>query len=516
MLKTISNEEHLQQPTIHIEDMEEAEEQVMNNNDGSSKKKVVSRISMFFQQKKEKQKTPASESDEPYIGSGNYMCNSDATQVKVEQQHQQSHGLYFPTDHHLDPFASSMSTSTSPQNNTVSPIAAATAATTPTPTTPTLLDNATNDMNSNNNNNSSEQLSSSSSPTGGEGAVDIERKASVRTNTTQPDEETTQSNAAVDSKVNQLRAELRRQRLGLENLEIERQQYRSDCRALMDRLGQLKERLQQRQQAREQLQKSYEDHMRSLRATDDDLTSISAKIRKLRHMIATLADDLLENVDPVRATFTLRDFWLNLREPIEQMGTPLKLNQIRMLTEKYMMDFLILNMTPYKFPGLPPHKQYNQLEMWLKNHDRNAAVRLRQELARAIVRTSKDRNNTLLEEETRQTIQGLYKNLNEAYPYMQQYDKVENDPTRRYEHKVRELVEFSLQLGFAMKGQEVDIAATLVQEGTQLFNPALMEEEQGLKSGVIEFCICPPFVVYNAMPYTLLEKGRVYCHPQRA
>lgn len=109
MLKTISNEEHLQQPTIHIEDMEEAEEQVMNNNDGSSKKKVVSRISMFFQQKKEKQKTPASESDEPYIGSGNYMCNSDATQVKVEQQHQQSHGLYFPTDHHLDPFASSMS-----------------------------------------------------------------------------------------------------------------------------------------------------------------------------------------------------------------------------------------------------------------------------------------------------------------------------------------------------------------------------------------------------------------------
>lgn len=371
-------------------------------------------------------------------------------------------------------------------------------------------------MNSNNNNNSSEQLSSSSSPTGGEGAVDIERKASVRTNTTQPDEETTQSNAAVDSKVNQLRAELRRQRLGLENLEIERQQYRSDCRALMDRLGQLKERLQQRQQAREQLQKSYEDHMRSLRATDDDLTSISAKIRKLRHMIATLADDLLENVDPVRATFTLRDFWLNLREPIEQMGTPLKLNQIRMLTEKYMMDFLILNMTPYKFPGLPPHKQYNQLEMWLKNHDRNAAVRLRQELARAIVRTSKDRNNTLLEEETRQTIQGLYKNLNEAYPYMQQYDKVENDPTRRYEHKVRELVEFSLQLGFAMKGQEVDIAATLVQEGTQLFNPALMEEEQGLKSGVIEFCICPPFVVYNAMPYTLLEKGRVYCHPQRA
>ncbi|KAI7878167.1 hypothetical protein K492DRAFT_165267 [Lichtheimia hyalospora FSU 10163] len=532
MLKTISNggtlwvddedddqQQQQQQPTIHINDVKEEG----MNNDGGNKKKVVSRISMFFHQKKEKQKTPASESDEPYIGSGNYMCNSDATQEAAVQQHQQSHGLYLSTDHHLYPFSSSMSTGTSPQNNLVSPIAAATAATTPTPTTmatTTIPDNnntVTNDLNNNSNEHlSSSSSSSSPSPTSGEGAVDIERKASVRTNTTQPDEETTQPNAGVDSKVNQLRAELRRQRLGLENLEIERQQYRSDCRALMDRLGQLKERLQQRQQAREQLQKSYEDHMRSLRATDDDLTSISAKIRKLRHMIATLADDLLENVDPVRATFTLRDFWLNLREPIEQMGTPLKLNQIRMLTEKYMMDFLILNMTPYKFPGLPPHKQYNQLEMWLKNHDRNVAVRLRQELARAIVRTSKDRKNTLLEEETRQTIQGLYKNLNEAYPYMQQYDKVENDPTRRYEHKVRELVEFSLQLGFAMKGQEVDIAATLVQEGSQVFNPALMEEEQGLKSGVIEFCICPPFVVYNAMPYTLLEKGRVYCHPQRA
>lgn len=311
--------------------------------------------------------------------------------------------------------------------------------------------------------------------------------------------------------VAKLKAELKRQRHYLESLEIDRQQYRMDNRALTERISQMRERLQQRQEDQKQLQKNYNEHLRSLRATDDDLTSIGKKLKWLKQLISELADDLLDNVDPVRATLALRGFWLNLGQSIERMGSPLPLNRIRMLTEKYMMDFLMQNMTPNVFPGLSVHKEYTQLELWLRSHDRHMATRLRQEMALVIL-SDKDDIRKSLQKAAQTHAHTLYNNLKNAYPYMHQYDKSETDPSKRYETKVRQLVDHSVELGFAMKGQEVDIVATVVEEGSQPYNPALMVEEDGLKSGIIEFCVCPPFVVFDTA-CTILEKGRVLCSP---
>ncbi|KAI8146407.1 hypothetical protein BJV82DRAFT_510293, partial [Fennellomyces sp. T-0311] len=311
----------------------------------------------------------------------------------------------------------------------------------------------------------------------------------------------------------QLKAELARQRYCLENLEIEKQQYSLDSRALKDKIAKTQERLQHREEAKQRLESNYNDHLRSLRATDDDLVSIANKLRQLKAMIANLTDDLVDNVDPKCATGALRDFWLNLRHAIEQMGPLLPLNRIRMLTEKYMMDFLIPNMTPHYVPGLAVEKDYCALEVWLRSHDRYMAMRLRQEVAKCIVNNS----DRLLTKSINQTSQHLYTSLSQAYPHMKQYDNVEADPEKRYETKVRQLVEYSIALGFAMKGQEADIVAAVVQEGVQPFNQAMMIDEEGRTAGQIEFCICPPFVIYNStMPYTtVLEKGRVFCSPPR-
>ncbi|KAI7851466.1 hypothetical protein BDC45DRAFT_571959 [Circinella umbellata] len=351
----------------------------------------------------------------------------------------------------------------------------------------------------------------------------LERQASVRSSTglpltptpsqqqTQQQQHQQPSTPAPEEDANarllaQLKAELARQRYCLENLEIEQQQYKLDGRALTDRIDKVHERLHEKQLARQQLESNYNDHLKTLRATDDDLQSVAAKLKELRRMIANLADDLVENVDPKRATGALRNFWINLKKPIEKMGSPLPLNRIRMLTEKYMMDYLIPNLTPNYFPGLAVMREYGNLEYWLRNHNRYTCIRLRQEIAKCIMNDAQ----RLLGKEIKSKARGLYANLNEAYPYMQQYDINESDPEKTYEIKVRKLVEYSIALGFAMKGQEVDIVATVVQEGVQLFNPATMEEEEGLNEGTIEFCICPPFIVFDAYQ-NVLEKGRVFC-----
>ncbi|ORZ01493.1 hypothetical protein BCR43DRAFT_180890 [Syncephalastrum racemosum] len=313
------------------------------------------------------------------------------------------------------------------------------------------------------------------------------------------------------AQIARLQAELAARHHYLETLEIERQQHQLDNGALVDRLGKVRERAVQRHNERVALENNYQEHLRSLRATPDDLTTISAKLRRLKDTIANLADDLVENVDPVRATKALRGFWLNLREPIERLGNPLPLNRIRMLTEKYMMDFLMQYMTPNVFPGLKVDpSDYFLLEYWVRSLDKALATRLRQEIALVLVKQEGDR----LRHTAQHNASILYANLREAYPYIQQMDSVTDDPQARYDAKVRGLIDLSMEIGFAMKGQEADIVATVIEEGKQMMNPVYMDDEEGQLQGTIEFCLCPPFVIYDT-PVTVLEKGRVFCSPLR-
>ncbi|KAI8366783.1 uncharacterized protein BYT42DRAFT_143145 [Radiomyces spectabilis] len=312
--------------------------------------------------------------------------------------------------------------------------------------------------------------------------------------------------------VTKLKAQLALQRRHLEGLEIERQQYKAESKALEDRLQKTKEKMQQREQARIQLEKNYNDHLRSMRATNDDLDSIADKLRQLKQQIANLADELMDRLDPVVATQALQTFWLNLQDPIQEMGSPLPLPRIRMLTEKFIMDVLVQNMNLNVFPGLQVADEYNQLQYFFEKHDPAFSIRLRQEIALVVV--AKNIRGNDVHQSLYQAVQNnwkfLYGGLIKAYPSIYQYDKAETDVRKQYGAKVQMLVEHSMALGFAMKGQEVDIAAADTRERVQPFNPELMIDQDNRNSGIVQFCICPPFVVYGSQ-IRALEKGRVLC-----
>ncbi|KAI9254544.1 hypothetical protein BDA99DRAFT_562643 [Phascolomyces articulosus] len=469
------------------------------------KKTPKERISMFFKKEKASRKSKEEEEELQHkqydflVDSSVFLDSNNSTSVYDHQYYatqnwNKSHApppLHSSLDHH---HLSQLSTS---------------------PMTTSTIENEQNHINNN---------SKPSSPVA-EKAENLGRQASVRSSTgglpptptpsqqqqqsppQQPSSTPTPEEDGNARLLAQLKAELARQRYCYENLEIERQQYKLDGRALNDRITKVKERLQEKQVAKEQLEGNYKDHLKTLRATDDDLTSVANKLKEMRRLIANLADDLVDNVDPKRATSALRTFWINLKQPIEKMGSPLPLNRIRMLTEKYMMDYLIPNLTPNTIPGLAVIRDYSRLEYWLRNHNVYMSIRLRQEIAKCIVGDGQ----RLLAKEIKSKTQGLYTNLNEAYPYMKQFDDNESDPEKTYETKVRKLVEYSIGLGFAMKGQEVDIVPAVVQEGVQPFNPGTMVDEESLKEGIIEFCICPPFIIYDNYQNNVLEKGRVFC-----
>ncbi|KAI8093898.1 uncharacterized protein BX664DRAFT_279085 [Halteromyces radiatus] len=322
--------------------------------------------------------------------------------------------------------------------------------------------------------------------------------------------------APVHPLVAQLRSQLYQRRHVLDNLEVERSQYKIDSQSMQERLEQMKVKIQQRSEAQQQLETNYREHLQSMRATMDDLDSISSKLKQLKKLIRELADELLEQADPVTATRALRTFWLNLHDCIESMGSPLPLHRMRMLTEKFMMDVLVQNMNLNVFPGLTSlSDDYNDMAFWFEKYDPAFSTRLRQEIALVMVKKNKTSGNEIhkrLHEAVQANWKFLYGGLIKAYPFVYQHDKHEPDTRKHYGAKVQVLVEHSMALGFAMKGQEVDVAAAETRERVQLFDEALMVDEDGQTSGVVDFCVCPPFVVYGSKVYTL-EKGRVLCSP---
>ncbi|KAG0171157.1 hypothetical protein DFQ28_000236 [Apophysomyces sp. BC1034] len=312
--------------------------------------------------------------------------------------------------------------------------------------------------------------------------------------------------------VTKLRAQLSKQRMVLDNMTFQKKQYQQDNDMLTEKIAKLKEKIQHRLQEKAQLEKKYNDYLQSMRATNDNLETITEKLRQLKQMISGVATDLLGHADPVTATRALCTFWLNLHEPIKKLGSPLPVDRMKMLTEKFMMDVLVQNMNLNVFPGLQVSSEYNELQSFFENHDPPFSIRLRQELALVVVSQNKPGSDVFrsLHQAVSANWKFLYGGLVKAYPYIYQHDKNEPDVRKHYGGKVQVLVEQAMSLGFAMKGQEFDIAAADTRELTQEFDPELMEDEDGQGSGVVEFCICPPFVVYTEHPRTL-EKGRVLC-----
>lgn len=111
----------------------------------------------------------------------------------------------------------------------------------------------------------------------------------------------------------------------------------------------------------------------------------------------------------------------------------------------------------------------------------------------------------------------LYRGLQKVYPtYLGKKDAAtanDQEMTLAYSKKLHGLVEYTVRLGYAIKGQEACITAGDVREGQQRFDAQLMEDEDDQTEGVIAFCISPPFVVKNADRYEPLVKGRVLCFP---
>ncbi|KAI7888614.1 uncharacterized protein EV154DRAFT_517211 [Mucor mucedo] len=307
----------------------------------------------------------------------------------------------------------------------------------------------------------------------------------------------------------------------LKDLDSQKQMYKHDNNKLSDQLTRTREKVQQRTKDLEAIQKNYQHHLRSIRSSDDDAQTIAQKLVKMKTTIRELASELVPFAEEGLTGEKLSTLWLNLGESIDRLGKPLAPERIQMLTEKFMMDVLVRNLNINLFPGLACDPQFLELSNWFDQFDDSHffSTRLRQEISMIVVNNIHTTGSDI-EQSWKKAVDSnwhyLYRGLQKAYPsYLSSKNNTENSACIQYSNKLRTLVEDTIALGSAIKGQEVSITASDVREGIQLFDPKLMEDQDGQLEGTIAFCISPPFVIKIANRYEPLVKGRVLCFPPK-
>ncbi|OBZ89973.1 hypothetical protein A0J61_01968 [Choanephora cucurbitarum] len=306
---------------------------------------------------------------------------------------------------------------------------------------------------------------------------------------------------------------IQQQRHLLEELDTQKSQFQSKISQLTEQCAKQHEKVKQRQSDMTVLENNYQAHLRSVRSSDDDPESIGKKILAILDRIRQLASQLVPYADPMVTTEKLSTLWLNLGPAIERLGKPLPPHRLQVLVEKFMMDVLVQNLNTNFFPGLTCNEAFVELQQWFDENDVHLfSTRLRQELAMVIVQ-QQTREGSDVQLSWQKAVDRhwhhLYRGLQKAFPAYLKKSEIDGE----YSQQLRQLVEDVVRLGSAMKGQELMMTAVDVREGIQPLDSQLMDDVDGQQSGIIAFCISPPFVVNVGHQYKPLVKGRVLCFP---
>ncbi|KAG2172743.1 hypothetical protein INT43_000090 [Umbelopsis isabellina] len=279
---------------------------------------------------------------------------------------------------------------------------------------------------------------------------------------------------------------------------------------LNNELGQTRKLLQRREQEYARIEHNFFEHTKLIRATDDDLSTIRDTFKLLKYGITRFVMSLNKKADREKATEKFLTMWPNL--PLSELGTPLEHGHINMLTEKLIHQHLVnLIFESPLYPGLHINGAYSEMNRWLQVHGSDFSTRLRQQLS-AIIAKSKPDSETQQEAQAARAeiIDRVYNDLAEIYdPFLRESDGSQ-EGNAGYIGKVREIIDKSLRLSIAIRGQDVDIHILPVKEGEQSFDEETMVELKGKNEGKIKFCICPPFVGGDG-EHGFVEKGKVVC-----
>ncbi|KAI9024288.1 hypothetical protein CLU79DRAFT_746456 [Phycomyces nitens] len=258
------------------------------------------------------------------------------------------------------------------------------------------------------------------------------------------------------------------------------------------------------------MEKNFYSYMRSVRATDDDLSTIQSEFTHISSQLNNMCMSLKASVDRTKATAFVFARWPDKRGIMEEhmlkdKDQGLETSFLTLLTEKYLFESLlaeILNQPVHL--GISINDAFRQLSDWIRPRNPEWTLRLRQQLSALVVKQADDEQPAIVAAMS-QLVDSIMSGLGQMYP------SVQNDS--RHRAKIETMVARAAQLNLAIKGQDIDIGSVPVADGA-VFDSTLMKAAgRGKPQGNVLLVISPLFMAHDPKDseHGFLIRAKVFC-----
>ncbi|ORZ13060.1 hypothetical protein BCR42DRAFT_419097 [Absidia repens] len=267
-------------------------------------------------------------------------------------------------------------------------------------------------------------------------------------------------------------------------------------------------------------------HVKSIKATDDDLSTIQHEISHLSSQLNNLCMVLKAKMDvQAGSTFLLNKY--------SDMGKLLKIHfdknnsngsdngdddgdtgsghddtsflletrHITMFTEKMIMEMLVEHIFDQPLHiGVSINQAYNHVDTWMRRYNGDWARRFRQQMNALLANQAQHHDERKdIEQASEALVDGILHQLGHIYPELQN----ESSYTNNQRKKISNIVTRTARLHLAMKGQDIEIRHQSIQEGgLAAFDSTIMKADGKGK---------PDAVDPNDNEYSFSIHGKVYC-----
>ncbi|KAI7853704.1 hypothetical protein BDC45DRAFT_569686 [Circinella umbellata] len=260
------------------------------------------------------------------------------------------------------------------------------------------------------------------------------------------------------------------------------------------------------------LSANFHKHIKTIRATDDDFSTIRVNLTMLQSKIATLPLSLKKYADD-RALMTqyFASYWPELKPTIEKLCKKkgaLDYNIICLFVEKLVTEELVSSI--YHTPiivGLPTNEAYLQISEYMATHDKDWALRLRQQMCKLAVKSiaTNDAAAKPITAAKKEVVNRIISKLGKIYSA--EGHEVLNS-------KITKFVDTACELSAAMHSQDVSVDPAKLVEGKDTVQDDLVTIQNGSldNATMIRVVVCPPFTASEKQTNdVVLMKGKVIC-----
>ncbi|KAI9266903.1 hypothetical protein BDA99DRAFT_421081, partial [Phascolomyces articulosus] len=239
------------------------------------------------------------------------------------------------------------------------------------------------------------------------------------------------------------------------------------------------------------MESNFYSHVRQIRATDDDLSTIQNELSQVFNLTSTLCMGLRSKADQVAATKFVLERWSDREGEIrarlfKEGDETLDNGYIGLFMEKYIVEVLLDSLfAPPLMPGLSINGAFQQVEKWFAQRNPEWATRFRQQ-ASALVAKQPDEEESNIEQAKQEIVKSIMDTIGTLCP------KAKDDANA--EKKVLTLINRAAKLNLAMKGQELLVETKPIKEGEDTFDAQSMKTaNKGNEDGTVFLVITPAF-----------------------